>query len=149
MTKKTLKQPDESLPSTEHSLPFLLVRAREAVMPPIRAMLLDSGLTEQQWRILRVLQENGPLDATNLAFKTGLLAPSVTRIVQTMTEKELVSRIADENDRRRQVIHLLPEGLGILERNLEEAVGITEGFREVLGKKDYEQLVKLLVKLIP
>ena len=36
-------------------LPIALMRAREQVMAPIRNMLADSGITEQQWRVLRVL----------------------------------------------------------------------------------------------
>ena len=39
------------LPSTRRSLPIALMRSREQVMAPIRAMLRASGLTEQQWRV--------------------------------------------------------------------------------------------------
>ncbi len=42
---------------TNRSLPIALLRARETVMGPIRDMLATSGVNEQKWRVLRVLQE--------------------------------------------------------------------------------------------
>ena len=76
-----------TLPSTKRSIPIALIRAREKVMTPIREMLADSGITEQQWRILRVLEEFGPQDASTLAERACLLLPSQTRIVQTLSGK--------------------------------------------------------------
>ncbi|MCR9055691.1 MAG: hypothetical protein NXI02_00005, partial [Rhodobacteraceae bacterium] len=69
-----------ALPSTKRSVPIALIRAREKVMGPIREMLSDCGITEQQWRILRVLEEFGPQDASSLAERACLLLPSQTRI---------------------------------------------------------------------
>ena len=45
------------MPATDRSLPIALLRARERVMGPIRALLSGADLTEQQWRVLRVVQE--------------------------------------------------------------------------------------------
>ena len=54
-------EPRIDLPPVQRSLPIALLRARERLMPPIREMLIRSGITEQQWRILRALEEAGPL----------------------------------------------------------------------------------------
>lgn len=145
MTKKT---PQHALPPTARSLPISLIRARESVMEPIRAMLQTSGITEQQWRILRVLDEGGATDVTGLAEQAGLLAPSVTRIVQSMANKQLIARQTDPNDRRRQLVSLLPKGQAILDDNLEQAHSIAKGFKTQLGQDDYERLLDLLDKLI-
>ena len=56
-------------------------------MTPIRQMLSESGLTEQQWRVLRVLDEHGALEPSQLAKHAALLLPSQTRIVQSMAQK--------------------------------------------------------------
>lgn len=71
----------KNLPTTQRSLPMALLRARENVMSPIRAMLGDFGLTEQQWRLLRVLSESGPLEATILANRAALLLPDRKSVV--------------------------------------------------------------------
>ena len=79
-------------------------------MGPIRALLSGAGLTEQQWRVLRVVQESGPIDPTQIADKACLLLPSLTRILQKLEEKQLISRERDKEDRRRQVVRIAPAG---------------------------------------
>jgi len=135
------------LRSTSRSLPFALIRAREKVMAPIREMLADSGITEQQWRILRVLSEFGPQDGTLLSERTSLLPSSQTRIVQSMLERGYVTRTADNNDRRRQTVAITPAGQTIIDNHLDEAKVIAARFQEILGKDDLERLLEILAKL--
>jgi DNA-binding MarR family transcriptional regulator len=40
------------------SLPMLLYRTLDAVMPRFRRIFNEFGLTEQQWRVLRVLWQH-------------------------------------------------------------------------------------------
>ena len=137
----------QDLPSTRRSLPIALIRAREAVMGPIREMLAGTGLTEQQWRVLRVLDEFGAQDATQLAARAGLIASSLTRIVQSMVTEGLVTRSTSMEDRRRQVIAIADRGQAILVENKATATRIAEGYRAKLGAKDYERLLDLLEQL--
>ena len=129
------------LPTTRRSLPIALMRARENVMGPVREMLADTGITEQQWRILRVLSEHGAQDATHL------LLPSLTRIIQTMVAKGLVTRTPDASDRRRQTLAITPVGQQIIDDNLEHAARIADGYVLKLGKDRYEALLDLLETL--
>ncbi len=135
------------LPSTARSLPIALMRARERVMAPIRGMLSDSGITEQQWRILRVLSEHGPQDATHLSKRACLLLPSQTRIVQSMLQKGYVTRSPDPRDRRRQTVAITPAGQQVIDDNLDRALTIAEGYRRALGNERYEALLDLLQAL--
>lgn len=148
MTHFEKKPGKAALPKTSRSLPISLIRAREKAMIPVREMLYDTKLTEQQWRVLRVLEEFGPVDATNLADKAGLLAPSVSRIVHTMVNNGHITRRDDPKDRRRQIISLAPEGKAILDAKKDHALSIVDVYRERLGNTDYEQLLDLLDKLI-
>ena len=68
----------------EQSLPMQLLQAREAAMAHFRPMLREHGLTEQQWRVLRVLASEEQLDTGELASRTVLLAPSLSRILQSL-----------------------------------------------------------------
>lgn len=139
----------DRLPSTARSLPFALIRAREGVMGPIREMLSKSGITEQQWRVLRVLSEFGAQDSSTLAERASLLHPSLTRMLFAMEKKGLVTQTRSETDRRRQMIEITPEGQGIIDQNLEEALRIVDGFKARLGAADYERLIDLLERLDP
>jgi homoprotocatechuate degradation regulator HpaR len=138
-----------SLPSTSRSLPIALIRAREGVMAPIREMLTETGITEQQWRVLRVLAEFGPLDASSLAGQASLLFPSLTRIANTMRKKGLITQTHDEADRRRRLIAITEAGQKIIDDNSEQAARIAADFRATLGDTQFEQLLDLLSQLYP
>lgn len=144
MTDTPDTQKTRKLPSTKRSIPIALIRAREKVMGPIRVMLADTGITEQQWRILRVLEENGPLDASTLADRACLLLPSQTRIVQTLCEKGLVTRNADDKDRRKQTVAITEAGSAIIYENLDEAMAIVAHMEKVIGREKLNQLLDIL-----
>ncbi|ASM71110.1 MULTISPECIES: homoprotocatechuate degradation operon regulator HpaR [Roseobacteraceae] len=134
----------QTLPSTGRSLPIALMHAREAVMGPIRDMLGASGVTEQQWRVLRVLEEAGPLDASTLARRAALLQPSLTRIVKGMVAKGLVTQVQGAQDRRRQEVAITPAGSALIAANAARAAEIAESWRAHLGGDRYEALLDLL-----
>lgn len=144
MTDKPENPDCRGLPPTARSVPIALIRAREKVMGPIREMLSESGITEQQWRVLRVLAESGPLGASTLAERACLLLPSQTRIVQTLSEKGLVTRQADGTDRRKQTVAITDAGGRIIRENLVEAEAIARRIEDVIGKKKLQQLLDIL-----
>ncbi|KIN79199.1 homoprotocatechuate degradation operon regulator HpaR [Sulfitobacter mediterraneus] len=137
------------LPSTSRSLPIALIRAREGVMAPIREMLSETGITEQQWRVLRVLAEHGSLDTSTLADRASLLFPSLTRIATTLRNKGLITQTRDEIDRRRQLIEITEAGQKIIDDRADQAAQIVAGFRAALGDDNYESLLDLLAQLDP
>ncbi|PYG28800.1 homoprotocatechuate degradation operon regulator HpaR [Pelagimonas varians] len=137
------------LPSTSRSLPIALIRAREGVMAPIREMLSETGITEQQWRVLRVLSEYGALDTTTLADRSSLLFPSLTRIASTMRDKGLITQTRDQADRRRQIIDITEAGQKIITERAAQSAQIVADFRITLGDENYETLLDLLAKLDP
>jgi len=118
-------------------------------MPPIREMLAETGITEQQWRVLRVLAEYGPQSSSTLADRSCLLFPSLTRISQTMQKKGLITLMRDEGDRRRQTISISKAGQKIIDDKIDQAVQIVNEFKKKLGVENYELLLDLLAKLDP
>ena len=84
-----------------HSLPMALLKAREAVMAGFRPDLEAHGLTEQQWRVLRVLTEHPGITMGDLADRAALLRPSLSRIVGRLEERGLIERAQEEQDLRR------------------------------------------------
>ncbi len=137
------------LPSTSRSLSIALIRAREGMMAPVRDMLAETGITEQQWRVLRVLAEHGPMDGTTLADRASLLFPSLTRISTTMRKKGLLTQTRDQADRRRQTLAITLAGQKIIDDNVEQAEQIVVDFKRTLGEDKYEQLLDLLALLDP
>lgn len=139
----------KELPKTDRSLPIALIRAREGVMAPIREMLSETEITEQQWRVLRVLSEHGSLDSSTLADRSSLLFPSLTRIATTLRKKGLITQTRSEVDRRKQFIDITEAGQKVIDDRMETASLIVEGFKEKLGEENYETLLDLLALLDP
>lgn len=96
--------------SFENSLPMILNRALAGVMPDYRALFARYDLTEQQWRVLRVLWTYGRVTAAELSARTLLPAPSLVGIVDRLVKKDLVARIRSRDDRR--VVHITATPVG-------------------------------------
>ena len=135
------------LPSTRRSLPIALMRSREKVMGPIRDMLRVSGITEQQWRVLRVLSESGAQDLTQISVKASLLMPSLSRIIKKLREESLIVSQTNDEDRRRQIVRIGTKGQKIIDDNLPQAMKIAEELQQHLGLERHEQLLDLLETL--
>lgn len=129
------------------SLPLALMRAREAAMQYFRPHLRTLAVTEQQWRVLRVLYSAGSLDLTTLARRAVLLAPSLTRILKGLEEARLITRRRGAGDRRRQVVMLTARGVRML---AEGAGGSEAGYRRIArlyGERRLESLFNMLAAL--
>lgn len=137
----------ESRLQTSRSLPIALLRARERVMGPIREMLSGVGITEQQWRVLRVLDEDGPMEPTRIAYKACLLLPSLTRILHKLEDKEMIARRRDEQDKRKQIVQITPAGTELIMAHLATNLALFERTRVRIGTERYELLLDLLNEL--
>jgi homoprotocatechuate degradation regulator HpaR len=92
------------------SLPMQLLRAREALMQRFRPMLHRHGVTEQQWRVIRALVEREATDIGALAEQCCILPASLSRIVDTLEEKKLVTRRGHPADQRRVIVEITAAG---------------------------------------
>ncbi|MCP4791646.1 MAG: homoprotocatechuate degradation operon regulator HpaR [Gammaproteobacteria bacterium] len=129
---------------TDRALPLALLRARETVMYPIRSLLKEHDITDQQWRVLRVLHESGSMDAKELAKSACVLAPSLTRIIKNLEEKGFLTRCADGKDGRRVVLEILPQGKFLIESVTPEVQVVYEQFEARYGKERLSELLDLL-----
>lgn len=135
------------LPPTGRSLPIALLRAREVVMVPVRAALADSGVNEQKWRVMRVLDERGPMEQTAIAEGACLQLPSLTRMLRAMEDEGLVTRATDPTDRRKAIVTLTDAGRAILIAHADAANAIFDRLRDRYGAEKLTLLLDLLEDL--
>ncbi|MEZ5713915.1 MAG: homoprotocatechuate degradation operon regulator HpaR [Paracoccaceae bacterium] len=135
------------LPQTTRSLPIAMLRARETMMAPIRQMLNKAGVTEQQWRVLRVLDERGMMDPKDLAQAACLLNPSLTRIMQLLEKKDLIARHDHPTDRRKVLVEITGAGRALLQAAAPESNAIFARLEERYGRARMDQLLDLLNEL--
>jgi len=88
-------------PPRHRNLPQLMLQAREVLMAQFRPILNENGLTEQQWRIVRALLINGPLEPRQLCELCQISSPSITGVLVRMEDAGLVERERMEDDQRR------------------------------------------------
>jgi homoprotocatechuate degradation regulator HpaR len=134
----------KKLPAYQSSLAGTLLSAREAVMAPIRPVLRDANVTEQQWRVLRVLNEQDSMDAATITQMAILLAPSVTRILRELEERGLIERKPDVMDGRRAIVSITRQGRNLLAATAKHTLAILETYGNAFGK---ERLANLIAEL--
>ncbi|QDC11630.1 homoprotocatechuate degradation operon regulator HpaR [Oceanicola sp. D3] len=133
-----------SMRHTSRSLPIALLRAREAVMAPLRGMLASTGVTEQQWRVLRVLDENRRMEPKELAHQACLLLPSLTRIMQSLEERGYITREKDPHDGRKLRLAITEEGRALIARHMGESNRIFSELEQAFGQEKVDALLDLL-----
>jgi homoprotocatechuate degradation regulator HpaR len=129
------------------SLAGTLLAAREAVMAPIRPMLRQANITEQQWRILRVLNDEGALDPTRLAQLALLHAPSVTRILRDLLDRKLITRATDPTDGRRSFITITHQGCDLVDSTARHTQKVLMQYEARFGKQRLAALRRELAAL--
>jgi homoprotocatechuate degradation regulator HpaR len=140
---------ERSLREFSKSLPMSLMRAREAVMGEFRPILNDHGLSEQQWRVLRALAaESGGLEVGELAERTFLLGPSLSRIIANVRERGLITREPVEHDGRRSVIQMSPAGMKVFSEIAPESEARYSEIEANFGAEELNQLQDLLEALV-
>jgi homoprotocatechuate degradation regulator HpaR len=138
---------DLKMTPTRTSLPISLLRAREVIMESVRPMLAAHDITEQQWRVLRVVSEEGTADATTVADRACLLAPSLTRILRTLTAKGHVEVFKDPKDGRRSMMHLTDHGKDFMAKVAPESQEIFADLRGIVGEERWEALTTILSEI--
>ena len=132
---------------TQRSLPIALLRARETIMEPVREMLSRSQISEQKWRVLRVVQEIGPVEQTVIAKRACLLLPSLTRLMHAMESDGLLTREASTEDRRKSIVSITDKGRALIAEHANESTALFDRIEAQFGQHKIEHLLDLLDEL--
>lgn len=130
------------------NLPRLLLQARETVMAHTRPSLREHGLSDQQWRVLRVLGEHGTVETGRVAREAYIVGPSLTGVLARMERDGLVKRERDPADQRRTVVEATAKGRKMVARLSTTIETHYQWLERSLGKQKLAQLYELLDQLI-
>ncbi len=141
-----------STPFVHRNLPRLLLQAREAVMAHTRPSLRAHALSDQQWRVLRVLGEHAHdpagIETGRVAREAYLLGPSLTGVLARMERDGLITREKCPQDARRSVVRATALGLEKVQTLSKTIEAHYSWMEQQLGKAKLEQLYALLDDLI-
>lgn len=120
------------------SLGFLLVRTALKLRLLGNTILQDAGedITVDQWGILNLLWEADGQTPVELARNADKDKPNVTRLLNILEDKKLVTRKPDPKDRRSHRIHLTETGIALKDKLLDLGVQCLE--RACLGLTSQE-----------
>lgn len=130
------------------NLPLLFLQAREAVFARFRPTLHEAGVTEPQWRVLRILLEHDALEPRQISRICYLSSPSLAGILSRMDDLGLVVRRRLDHDQRRVHVSVTDKGRALA---ASLAPQIENAYRELesrLGHAFVEDLYETLNEVI-
>ncbi|WP_043199745.1 homoprotocatechuate degradation operon regulator HpaR [Pseudomonas putida] len=129
---------------TQPSLTLSLLQAREAAMAFFRPLLNQHDLTEQQWRVIRILKQHGELENYQLAELACILKPSMTGVLGRLERDGLVRRQKAAQDQRRVFVSLTEGGEACFASMKEGMEANYQKIQAQFGEEKLQQLIGLL-----
>ena len=129
---------------TQPSLTLSLLQAREAAMAFFRPLLNQHDLTEQQWRVIRILKQHGELENYQLAELACTLKPSMTGVLGRLERDGLVRRQKAAQDQRRVFVSLTERGEACFASMKEGMEANYQKIQAQFGEEKLQQLMGLL-----
>lgn len=107
----------------------------------------EFALSIWQWRVIAVLGERSGMTGTEVAQRTLMDKPTVSRAVASLIERRLVERVTDEGDRRRMPLALTEAGDAIYKAIIPRALQCERNLLSALTPQESANLHTLLGKL--
>ena len=76
-------------------------------------------ITTEQWSVMACLWEKDKVTQQALCDITAKDKPSMTRLIDKLEKRNLVTRVSDHNDRRINLIHLTDAGIALQQKATE------------------------------
>jgi DNA-binding MarR family transcriptional regulator len=118
-----------------------LARTTELLSRPVAQLLRTEDLSPAQYNVLRILRGSPDgLTCGEIGNRMITRDPDITRLLDRLERRKLISRCRETKDRRVVLTRVAPEGLALLAR-LDEPVRDTH--RKLLGHLGPERLQAL------
>ena len=108
----------------------------------------DHPITPEQYAVLLHLWEEDGMCQISICGLTGKDKPGVTRIIDNLEKSGFVVRKPSEEDRRKKLIYLTPDGKCLKEASNKLAVKTLEEMLENIDKEEIQTTKDTLIKVI-
>jgi DNA-binding MarR family transcriptional regulator len=122
-----------------------LLKTADALRQRSSRVLEPFGVTDQQYNVLRILRGAGAAGLPTLEIADRMIehAPGITRLIDRLEKKKLVTRKRCATDRRQVFCFLAPAGARLLAR-MDAPVAGMDALLSMLGDDDLNVLIRLL-----
>jgi DNA-binding MarR family transcriptional regulator len=132
----------------ESFVPFRLsVLANRMTRAVARVYMQRFKLAAPEWRALAVLGRFGAMSANGIADRTAMDKVRVSRAIGQLLRLGLITRKTDEQDRRRAVLDLSPQGLSVYRQIVPRALAVEEDLLSTLSADERQVFDAALAKL--
>ena len=109
---------NDALLDVEYMTGFMIERSSKRMKQVCQQILKENGfnITVDQWVVLQELNNNDGQGQIALANSTFKDAPTITRIIDLLSQKGYVERVNNPEDRRRFKICLTQEGSQLIQK---------------------------------
>ncbi len=142
------RKPPAAPPLRRRNLPLVMLQAREHVIAHFRPILNAHGITEQQWRIVRLMLDTGPLEPHKIGDLCRLSSPSLAGVLSRMENIGFVQRKRLADDQRRVLVSLTPRSRALASRMAPLIEAAYARIEDLLGKEFAEDFYRVLDELI-
>lgn len=126
---------------------MLCHRVLASVLPPFRRIFSHYGITEQQWRILRILWQEDGISQNEIAQRSLLPKQSLVGIIDRLQDMGLLVRKQSASDRRKSAIFLTKKAKKIEAEITPKVDQIYEELEKQLSPQQWDQLRKMLTHI--
>lgn len=133
-------------PSDTRAYFFKIDTTIKKIRNALQKRFADAGfdLTVDQWVVIDHLHRNPGIAQSTLAELTTKDAPTVTRIIDLLAKKGLAERRMADDDRRKFLVFMTPEGEKLYEQMLPAVVEIRRQGWGNLSDDDYQHFVRIM-----
>jgi DNA-binding MarR family transcriptional regulator len=147
LTSNTMSNSTE-LPFVDDYLPALLAQASTLISEEFHAIVLASGFSVSEWRILATLTGSEGMSIGGLAQVALAKQPTVTRLLDRMETRDCVQRYAHDSDRRITMVRITQHGRQIVGDLIVQAKAHEQRVLKPFGAKQAAVLKATLRKII-
>jgi DNA-binding MarR family transcriptional regulator len=108
------------------------------------------GITTDQYNVLRILRGVHPEGHPRHEIARRMIhpAPDVTRMLDRLVRRKLITRVRDPRDGRLSVARITPAGLALLKRIDPEVEEVQQNATAMLTAAERKELVRLCERLV-
>jgi DNA-binding MarR family transcriptional regulator len=134
--------------SLANSAGFLLGRAARIVREMTETALEPLQLSPRELGVMRIIEDEGPLSQHALGKRHNLDRTTVVQVIDGLAKREFLTRIANEQDRRSNLLFLTTRGKKTLAAANKITTKLQTSFLSPLDDAEWQSLKAILIKLI-
>lgn len=141
---RALKTPDRLRRQASRLLSQLTMRSDRLITEG----LARANARKWHYAVLASLQEYGPGSQAELSRRSGIYRSDMVGVLNELAERDLVERVPDPDDRRRNIITISARGRRSLPRLDKVLDDLHDELLAPLSPAERDQLVQLLTRLL-